>query len=166
VATAVTLTVTPSSDGFANAIQFTAGGVPSGWTAQFLSGNTITPGSSSATVTLTVTAPAATAADGRPVRRSPWQGLPSALGGLMGLMMAVLLPIRRVDPRLRRLLSGKVQVIVWLAILCATGFSVCGCGGGFSLASQNQQSVTITVTGASGTLQHSDNVTFVVSSEK
>jgi hypothetical protein len=175
VATPVTLTVTPSSDGFANAIQLAVANVPAGWTAQFLSASTVTPGNASATVALTVTAPATapatSASANRPAARSLGHGLPSALGGLVGLMMAILFPIRRFNPRIGRLLRGKIHLVLWLAAVCALGFTLSGCGGGFGFAGQssqqqNQQTVTLTVTASSGTLEHSTSVTFVLGSAK
>jgi hypothetical protein len=163
VATPVTLTITPSTDGFANAIQLAVTGVPTGWTAQFASGSTVTPGSTAATVTLTVTAPSATTAVNHPATRS-LRGLPSALGGLVGAMIAFLLPICRINRRMRGLLSGRVQCMLWLAALGTLGLSLSGCGGGFEIARQNQQGVTLTVTGTSGTLQHSTSLEFTVTS--
>jgi hypothetical protein len=165
VATPVTVTLTPSANGFAGLIQLAVSNMPSGWTAQFLSGSTIAPGNAVGTVTLTVTAPATVAANHAPARRSPSGGLPPGFGDTLPMLVAIVLPIGRLKWRAKGHKPGEATLMLWLLALCSVGLSLSGCGGGFNFGGRGQQTVTMTITGTSGSLQHATNVTFVVTSK-
>lgn len=140
-------TLAPSVGSFDSAVTFAVTGLPSGysWTA---SPSSVTPGSSSSQVTLTVTAPAASAA----MRE---------IGGTAPLALALLvLPLFGVR-RFRKLLSTPMQVVLLLALSLGAATTLMGCGG-HSSSSTTTQSYTITVTATSGTAQHSSTVTLNV----
>ena len=168
VATPVALTLTPSADGFANAVQLAVtGALPSGWTAQFLSGSSATPGAAGATVTLTVTAPATatTAAavpfgGGFPSAPSPWRG--TTLFATLAALLSALLLAARWLPQGKVLVPARLASALWLVALAGVSISATSCGGGFGVGAQN----SITVTGNSGSLQHSTRITFVIGSAK
>jgi Big-like domain-containing protein/IPT/TIG domain-containing protein len=163
VATPVALTLTPSADGFASAVQLAvASTLPSGWTAQFLSGSSATPGTAGATVTLTVTAPATSATTavpfggGFPSAPSPWRGTT-----LIATLAALLQAARRL-PQGKVLVPARLAMALWLVALAGVSISATSCGGGFGVGTQN----SLTVTGTSGLLQHSTRINFVISSAK
>jgi len=168
VATPVALTLTPSADGFANPVQLAVtGALPSGWTAQFLSGSSATPGAAGATVTLTVTAPATATTTtavpfggGLPSAPSPWRGT-TLVATLAGLLAALLLAARRL-PQGKIPVPSRLALALWLVALAGVGISAISCGGGFDVGTQN----SITVTGTSGTLQHSTRIKFVIGSAR
>jgi hypothetical protein len=171
VATPVALTLTPSADGFADAVQLAvASALPSGWTAQFLSGSSAVPGTAGATVTLTVTAPAAATATAAPFggmderRLPPAPSLPrgaTLVATLIALLAAMLLAVRSM-PQVKLLVPARVALALWLVALAGVSISATSCGGGFGTGTQN----SITVTGTSGELQHSTRIKFVIGSAK
>jgi hypothetical protein len=128
-----TITVTAQNGNFSNAVALSATGLPTGATGIF-SPPSVTPGSASATSTLSIQT-ASTMASGRP---SPAWPLAAPALALVGLL---LLP----GKRRRRWITMALLLVASLGTFTALS----ACGGGFALT-QPAQSYTITVTGTSG----------------
>ena len=155
-----TLTVTPLGGSFANAVKMGCSGAPAKATCS-VSPSPVTPGLNSATVTLTINSTAASAAlvplrvfPGQPRAYAIWMQLQGF--GLFGIMFAV---------SKRR--SKKLPALVLLMLLVGAMLSMSACAGGTGIAPQPQPGTTpgtytITVSGTSGTLQHSVPVTLTV----
>ena len=154
-----TLTVAPVGGTFANAVKLGCGGAPPKTTCG-LSSSSVTPGSSPATVTLTISTTASSAgmvpfrpAQGQPVYAvwMQFQGL-----GLLGLMLAA---------SKRR--SKEPVVLIAVAVLVGAMLFLSACAGGTGIAPQNHSGTTpgtytITVSGSSGALHHSVPVILTV----
>jgi hypothetical protein len=152
--------VTPLGGSFANAVKMGCSGAPAKATCS-VSPSPVTPGLNSATVTLTINSTAASAAlvplrvfQGQPRAYAIWMQLQGF--GLFGIMFAV--PKRR---------SKKLPALVLLMLLVGAMLSMSACAGGTGIAPQPQPGTTpgtytITVSGTSGTLQHSVPVTLTV----
>jgi hypothetical protein len=151
----VTVTTTPAGDVFNSAVTLTASGLPSGATATF-SPASVTPGSSSATSTLTIQTAATAAAN----KSSAW---PVALGvpSMAFLAGGFTLVFRR--RQFARTLRRLYPILI-LAGLGLASLAVMGCGGGFALPKPTQtgKTYTITITGAAGEDTHSTTVTLTV----
>jgi hypothetical protein len=135
---------------FDNAIQLTATGLPSGYTAGF-SPSSITPGANGASSVLSIQTTSLSArAQPRPLHRDP--RLPITLAVLL---LAPLFGLRKRFGKLRGvsiclLLLGSLAPVVMLT----------GCSGGYY--SLQTKTYTVTVTGTSGSTQHSTTVTLTV----
>jgi hypothetical protein len=147
----VTVTATPQSGAFNNAIALTCSGLPQGLTCSF-SPASITPGSSAVTSVLAISAATTTAEDHRERSRS----VPAAwmFGfGLLGFAFV-----------------GKIQRKRGLAVLgaCVLAAMIVGgtsCGGNTTSAAVkpvNASSNTVTVNGSSSSVQLSTTVTVTV----
>jgi hypothetical protein len=152
------LKVSPVSGSFASAVALTCSGLPA-QTSCSLSPNSVTPGGSAASSTLSITT-TATVAEAEPIRKSRsapvyavWIQLQAI--GLLGIMFA--LPKR---------LSRKARARVTLLLVSGALIFMFGCGGtGIVPPPQTGTTpgtYTITVTGTSGQLQHSLPLTLVV----
>jgi hypothetical protein len=144
-----TITVTAQNGSFSNPVTLAASGLPTGATAMF-SPPSLTPGSSSATSTLTIQT-ASTAAAATP-KSSPWRLAVPALA-VIGLFF---LP----GKKRRRWITLAV-----LAIASLGAFStLTACGGGFGLAvhESGAGTYTLTITGTSGSVQQSTAVQLTV----
>ena len=140
------ITATAQNGTFSNPVTLAASGLPTGATATF-SPPSITPGSSSATSTLTIqTASAATAA----VNRGRTWPLAATALPLLGLLLT---------NRKRRRWFALV-VLLFASLGAVTTFS--GCGGGFGFAASTSQNYSITVTGTSGTEQQTTTIQLTV----
>ena len=137
------ITVTAQNGTFASPVTLTASGLPTGATYKFVP-NPVTPGSSSASSTLSIqTATAVVAA------KRPWWPLVLPAMGLIGLCF---LP----DKRRRRCVALTLLLFASLGALMALS----GCGGGFAIP--EGQTYTITVIGTSGTIQQATTVKLTV----
>jgi hypothetical protein len=133
---------------FGDTITFSATGLPPGATAAF-NPSSVTPSSTSSTVTMTIQTAKPSAA-----LHSPW---PSRSN--YAVLLGVLLPlcgIRRVRRTLKR---SRLFLAVVFSFGIALGLSGCAGDGFFN---QPPQTYTITVTATSGSLQHSTTVSLTV----
>ena len=146
-----TLTVAPVGGSFASAVTLACSGVPSGATCS-ISPNTVTPGSNSATVTVSIdtTSMSAKADSSRPAGAQPvYVALMQLQGlGLVGMLFA---------GSKRR--SKKLTMLIALALLVGVMLFMSGCAGGTGVAPQNptgptSKTYTVTVAASSGSLQH------------
>ena len=131
---------------FAQAVAFTASGLPPGATVSF-SPASVTPGLSGAQSTMTIlTAVQRASSGGEP----PWRPFAAPV-----LAVALLiLPFRS----RRRLIRGLACVLMLMSI----AGTIAGCGAGFALPASNPTTYTITVTGTGGSDTHSTTVTLTV----
>jgi hypothetical protein len=145
-----TLTVAPVGGAFSNAVQLACSGAPV-HSACSVSPASATPGSNPAAMTVTISTTASTAqamqlAPPRQSVYSMWFELPGF--GLLGVMLAG-----------SKCCRSRTRLWLVLAFI-GTLLSMTACAGGTGIASQGHPgtppgSYTITVTGTSGTLQHS-----------
>ncbi|MFZ0823455.1 MAG: SBBP repeat-containing protein, partial [Terriglobales bacterium] len=151
-----TLTVTPQGS-FTSPISFSCSGLPALAGCTFKPAS-VTPNSSTATSTLTITTTAQTASLASPYgRRSPlyamWLVLPAVLLGMVGMAA----------PNRRKLLSFCLAFLLvggcLLQAACGGGSNGGGGGGG---GGTPPGTYTITVTGAAGSTQHTTAVTLTV----
>jgi trimeric autotransporter adhesin len=122
--------------------------LPAGATATF-SPTTVTPGTTGATSTLTVTFPVSTAS------LIPVQGPWSIPTGLTSLAACCFFLRRK---QLAKVLRGSLL----LAALAGSLLTLTGCNGGFGAGVGAPQTIVVTVTGTSGALHVSTMVTFHV----
>jgi sugar lactone lactonase YvrE len=142
------VTIASVSGAFTQQVALAASGLPAGATASFAPAS-VTPGSAGSTSTLTIQTGAQQASASGD--RTRW-ALP------VGLVSAALLivPFRR---RRRMLFS-----LGCLALLLGLSGALTACGGGFAVPQANATpaTYTVTVTGTSGSLQHSTSVQITV----
>jgi hypothetical protein len=154
----VTITLTPTADGFADPVQLTVSGLASGLTGQFTQ-STVTPGSTATTTTLTISS----TTTAQLVPALPPSRFPIAPFGLLATLLPGGLLFAR-KTRWRTLISGRAGLILWLAVLGGVGALLSGCGGGFYFGATTGTTTNdvITVTATSGTDQHSTQITLGV----
>jgi hypothetical protein len=136
----------PLYGSYASAVSFSVTGLPAGATSSF-SPSTVAAGDGATPVVMTVqTASAIALNHDRPFGRSI----------LLALLFLPLLSKRRVREKLR----GRMLLLVLSMAGLTASLTGCGSQNGFLL--QSPQTVTLTVTATSGTLQHSQTVTLIV----
>jgi N-acetylneuraminic acid mutarotase len=140
------ITVTAQNGTFPNPVTLTASGLPAGATAIF-SPPSVTPGSSSASSTLTIQT--ANPAAALTTKDSKWPLTASALS-LIGMFF---LP----GKRRRRWITLTILLLASLGAFTA----LTACGGGFGFTS-SATSYTITITGSSGSVQQTTTVPLTV----
>jgi subtilase family serine protease len=148
-----TLTITPGSNGFSQAITFACSGLPTGANCTFTP-SSVTPGSSPATTTLSIT----TTSTASRLHETPFgQGkalfYAMLLPGFLGLVSA--------GGRKRTLRGMRL-----FALLCAVGLCslwlACGGGGTSSNPSTPAGNSTVTVTATSGVLAPTATIALTV----
>jgi hypothetical protein len=154
-----TYTITASAVGgsFLDAVTLGCSGLPAHATCSF-SPASLTPGASKATTTLTISTTDSIAENmpAIPAHQKPMNGLWMQVQGL-GLVGMVLANGKK--------RSRKAAIILLIVLLVLGMLCMSGCAGGTGIAPQtpnSPQSFTITVTGTSGSLQHSVPVTLTV----
>jgi hypothetical protein len=155
-----TLTASAVGGSFVDAISFSCSGLPANATCSF-SPSTVTPGTSKATTTLTISTTDEVGENmpASPARQKPMNSLWMQFQGLgvVGMVLA--------NGKKR---SKKAAVLILLALLVLGMLFMSGCAGGTGIAPQNQQtsgtahSYTVTVAGTSGTLQQSLPLTLTI----
>lgn len=149
-----TLSVSASpSGGFAGSVSLSCT-VPNGLTCSF-STPSITPGSSTAKSTLTVTA-ASTPPPSGYIQGMTMGWLPVSGLGAIGMMFAG----SRQKRTMKR--SKTTFVIGGIVLLGLLTLFTLGCGGGSSSTKNNPSTVTMMVTGTSGAISHSTPVTLTI----
>ena len=146
-ATTFTFQIWPTYGVYPTQVSFTATGLPPGATAIF-SPASLAANSGAQTITLTVQTEAVTARSRE--GHTPWS-LALLLLPLVGARR-----LRRSSQRLQKLLLAAVFLFAGAAL---AGLSGCGSGGSVP---QQPQNYTITVTAASGTVQHTSTDTLSV----
>jgi hypothetical protein len=141
------VTVGEINGDFSGSVALSAAGLPTGATATFAPAS-VTPGGESSGSVLTIQTASLTA---QAHAHSGWRWMP-------GVTLAFCIPLlwwRRRD-RVWRLGSGLLCLLLSVGAAMLTG-----CGGGY-YAEPPAQTYTITVTGTSGSTQHSTTVTLTV----
>ena len=141
---------------FPNAVSLTCTGLPSGAACSFSPASLI-PGPKSATSVLTITTAQISAENDptSPIRRGPLNALWMQGFGALGIVLA------KATKRSRKTLVLAIVALLLLGIMFMTG-----CGGGTGIGAGRQPSsptsYTVTVTGASGSLQHTLPLTLTI----
>lgn len=155
-----TLTASAVGGSFSHGIKFACGGLPTNATCSF-SPSTVTPETGKATTTLTI-AVGSTTASNVPADRSHEYPMGYAWMQLQGLgALGIVLTQWKKSSR-------KIAIILLTAVLIIGMLVMTGCAGGTGIAPNNSsptttsQSYTVTITGDSGSLQHSLPVTLIV----
>jgi len=147
------LDVAPLSGNYNLPVVLTVTGLPAGATASF-NPATVTPGSSSAASVLSVQTASLTGAlvhpHDDPSNHAPW---------LAALLLLPLLRVRTFRRKLSQLPKSARLLLLGLVALSSL-LPLSGCGGGYF--GPQPQTVTLTVTGTSGPLQHFTNVTLTI----
>lgn len=141
------------SGGFTGSVNLSCT-VPTGLTCNF-SPSSITPGSSATKATLTVTA-AATAPPTGYIQGMTMGWLPVSGLGAIGMMFA---------GRRQKQTAKRSRMTLWIGgvlVLGLLSFFTLGCGGGSSSTKNNPSTVTMMVTGTSGSISHSTPVTLTI----
>ena len=151
-----TLTVTPQGS-FTSPISFSCSGLPALAGCTFKPAS-VTPNSSTATSTLTITTTAQTASLASPFRRRS-----SSLYAMLLVLPAMLLGrVGMAAPKRRKLLSYCLAFVLvggcLLQVACGGGSN----GGGSGRGGTPPGTYTVTVTGAAGSTQHTTAVTLTV----
>lgn len=155
------VSVAPAGGAFSSAIALACTGAPAR-TSCSVSPASVTPGSNPAAVTVTITTTGVSAAalplapaGQTPVSAALWMQLQG-----LGLFGVVLASSKRTQKRL--------PMLVLIAVIAMALLFMCACAGGTGIAAQQGQTGTasgtysITVTGTSGSLQHSVPLTLTV----
>jgi N-acetylneuraminic acid mutarotase len=144
--TTLSISVTPAN-GFNSAVSFSCSGLPSGVSCSF-SPSSVTPIEVAATTTLTIATTASAAALHR-------NAIPFSSGAVLAALLCC------IGWRKRR--QWPISVAIAAAAIGLGAFSGCGGSSASSTTAAHQPTTSIiTVTAASGSLQHSTNVSLTV----
>jgi len=152
-----TVKVSPDGGTFANAVKLSCTGAPSNTTCN-LSSNSVTPGSSTVSVTVQISTTemsAFTRTSRLPLLDAFWIQMQAL--GFFGLVLF----------RSRRRLRAPVVRITLIIVMATALVFMCGCAGGTGVVSSpgsgtNPGTYTVTVSGDSGKLNHSIALTLTV----
>src|SRR5215472_7703512 len=152
------ITVTPTANGFTNAVTFSVSGLPAHSGPPTFSPASVTPGSAPQTVTLTFP----TTARGGVPPSAPVDPPTNPLLRMLPLMWlaALLFSIYAMRSVRRALQLRRFAMLVPLALLPVTGAVLSGCVGGKNGTPAGPAQLTVTAT--SGTLSQTTNVTLTV----
>ncbi|MGB9230201.1 MAG: Ig-like domain repeat protein [Terracidiphilus sp.] len=149
--TTLTFTVAPANGAYNGTVNFAIAGLPADFPITF-DPPAVTLGSSPQIVKVTISVPSLLVEQEKPMR-DPGSAAPLALALVLPLLG--LGPVRR---RLRR--GGWLVLTVLLSFIAMAGLSACVGGSGFF--NQPLQTYTVTLTGISGTAQHSTKFNLTV----
>jgi len=154
----IQITVTPTANGFTNAVTFSVSGLPAHSGPPTFSPASVTPGSAPQTVTLTFP----TTARGGVPPSAPVDPPTNPLLRMLPLMWlaALLFSIYAMRSVRRALQLRRFAMLVPLALLLVTGAVLSGCVGGKNGTPAGPAQLTVTAT--SGTLSQITNVTLTV----
>jgi hypothetical protein len=141
---------------FPNAVSLTCTGLPAGALCSF-SPASLTPGTKSATSTLSITT-AQTSAENdpeSPIRQRPFNVLWMQGFGAVGMVLA------NATKRSKKALTRAIVAVLLLGMMFMTGCAG-GTGIGATQQTSNPTSYTVTVTGSSGSLQHTLPLTLTI----
>jgi hypothetical protein len=154
-----TFTVTPlNATTIPAAVNFSISGLPPGATAVF-SPNSIAAGSGATTMTLTIQTAQMASAE-QPGAAQPGGNLASRIAPFS--LALLLLPFAGRLRKTGRRLSRFMAVVLLLSAGAAAMAGLSGCVSNTGFFTQPQHSYTVTVTGVSGSLSHTSNVTLTV----
>jgi hypothetical protein len=148
-----TIGVPPVGNSYNSVVTMSASGLPAGATATF-NPSTVTPGTTGGTTVMTVSL-AATAitvaklAPG-PLRNHPFAPFAFVVAGLCFCFGK------------RKQLGRSLLTVLAFTVVLGGTLAATGCGGGFGNPGAAAQTVVVTVTGTSGSVQHSTHVTLIL----
>ena len=159
-----TVQVAPTNGAtFPSAVLLALTGLPAGATSM-ISTSSITAGSGTTSVTVTVQTAQPNVSNVNPKPSTGLGGLPASVMVLGIILPLPLLSRRRVHRILKStLLRRRKAIRLWLLALALLAIlAMLGCGGGNPGSSSSSQSYTMTLTGTGGALQHSTTLTLTV----
>jgi hypothetical protein len=149
-----TITVSAIGGSFPDSVSLTCSGLPKQASCNF-SPNSVTPGSSKSSTTLTISTTKSVSENVPtvPLRQRPVNAfwVQFQILGVVGIVLA------KSKRRSRHALILPLLFLVALGVLFMPG-----CAGGTGIVSANPQSYTVTITGKYGSLQHSTQLTLTV----
>jgi hypothetical protein len=144
------LVASPVDGSYPGTITFSTSGLPAGATATFNPAS-IPVGGGQQTVTATV----------QTTQSAATKSVPSVGRRLVPVSLALLLPLLGLRGMRRRYIDRFVLLIVLIGA-GAAATTLSGCGGDLTVAEQQSQNYTVTITASGGGLQHSVDVTLTV----
>jgi hypothetical protein len=148
-----TIGVPPVGNSYDSVVTMSASGLPAGATAIF-NPSTVTPGIAGATTVMTVSLAATAITVAKlppgPLRNHPFAPFAFAVAGLCLCFGK------------RKQLGRSLLTVLAFTVVLGGSLAATGCGGGFGNPGAAAQTVVVTVTGTSGSVQHSTHVTLIL----